>query len=811
MSKSAADQEIVAEQRHLDLVYARLEVIKKEAAAAEAAGYGIARVGNFGALVERDAMVFHAARRRRQLDSEHEGLVFGRLDLRPGAGGPAGDGATARPADSGPAQSTEPGQSSRPGQSSASGQSSRPGQSSASGQNSGPGQSSGPRQNSGSGDGDRPGDDGSAANGPAAEATPAWAQSPTGGEVRYVGRLGLRDEQARSLVIDWRAPAAAAFYRATAVDPMGVVRRRVIQSSGERVIGVEDDLLDPDGAGPELQVIGDGALVATLARATGSGMRDIVATIQKEQDEAIRSPALGVTIVRGGPGTGKTAVALHRAAYLLYSDRQRFAGGGVLVVGPSPTFVTYISRVLPSLGEDEVTLRSLGTLGAGTEPGWEALTRHDNDAVATVKGSLRMAKVLARAARDSAPGSPSQLRLLYRSTLLTLSGEELDGVRDGLLGSGAKRNAVRPRAAGLVLDTLWRQAVSVLGGDRVPAREEFAVDVAERREFTGFMSAWWPRLRPTQVLGWLADPAVTAHYAHGLLSRIEVATLAASLRRLAEDGPSVEDAALLDELDDLLGAPPAPPSRRGDPYMVSGVREVTTFAERQSAARAQAVARPADYREYTHIVVDEAQDVSPMQWRMIGRRSGYASWTVVGDPAQAAWRGDPAEARRAMDTALGTRRRSEYTLTTNYRNSVEIFEVAASVIRAAVPDADLPVAVRASGVAPRRLTVTELAPAVRDATLELLAEVEGTVGVVATQATRDTVAGWLAEGADPRLADPRLQVVTSLEAKGMEYDGVLVVEPADIRRESPAGARTLYVALSRATQRLTTVATDDAW
>ncbi len=224
--------------------------------------------------------------------------------------------------------------------------------------------------------------------------------------------------------------------------------------------------------------------------------------------------------------------------------------------------------------------------------------------------------------------------------------------------------------------------------------------MAERREFVAFMGAWWPRLRPTRVLASLADPAVAARYAHGLLSRVEVGTLAASLTRLESDGPTVEDVALLDELDDLLGSPPAPPTRRGDPFLVSGVREVTTYADRQAAARAQAVVRPADYREYAHIVVDEAQDVSPMQWRMIGRRAEYASWTVVGDPAQAAWRGDPGEARRAMDAALGSRRRSEYTLSTNYRNSVEIFAVAAAVIRRSVPDADLPTAVRTTGVAP---------------------------------------------------------------------------------------------------------------
>ncbi|TML22949.1 MAG: ATP-dependent DNA helicase [Actinobacteria bacterium] len=696
---SSAAEEIAAEQRHVDRVYARLEVLKKEAAEIERAGYQMAHAGTHGALVERDAMVFHAARRRRLLDAEHEGLVFGRLDLK-------------------------------------------------------------------------------------------------GGEIRYVGRLGLRDENARALVIDWRAPAAAPFYRATPVDPMDVVRRRVIQSSGEKVTGVEDDLLDPESAPPDLRVVGDGALVATLARATGTGMRDIVATIQKEQDEAIRSPALGVTIVRGGPGTGKTAVALHRAAYLLYNDRQRFAGGGVLVVGPSPVFVSYISRVLPSLGEDEVTLSALGSLVVGVEAG-----RHDPDDAATVKGSLRMARVLARAARDEPPAAPTELRLLYRGTLLRLTAKDLLEVRTTVLAGGARRNAVRPKAAGHLLDALWRQASGLLGS--VPPREEFATDIAERREFTGFMRAWWPRLRPVDVLAWLADPERARRYGNGMLSGAEVTALSASLAR---PGLSVEDVALLDELDELLGTPPAPPRRTADPFTVQGVREVTTYADRMAAARGRNTERPADYREYAHIVVDEAQDVSPMQWRMIGRRAAYASWTVVGDPAQSAWAGDPAETARARDAALGTRRRSEHVLTTNYRNSAEIFALAAEVVRRTEPDLELPVAVRRTGVPPRHVLTTDLPDAVRGAAADLLREVDGTVGVVATQASRDAVAGWLAG-----LAPERLQTVTSLEAKGMEYDGVLVVEPAAILTESPAGRRTLYVALSRATQRLTTVGTDDSW
>jgi DNA helicase IV len=322
--------EVAAEQRYVDRVYARLEQLRRAAVEVEKAGYGIASVGNFGAYVERDAMVYHAARRRIALDAEYEGLVFGRLDLGPGA----------RPPDDGPASA------------------------------------------------------------PVEPAVPD-------GEVRYIGRLGLRDERYEPLVVDWRAPAAAPFYRATPTDRMDVVRRRTIRSSGETVVGVEDDLLDPDAAPESMPVIGDGALLAALTRATGHGMRDIVATIQREQDEAIRSPASGVTIVTGGPGTGKTAVALHRAAYLLYNDRNRFESGGVLVVGPSEVFVGYVSRVLPSLGEEAVTLRSLGQL----VPGFTA-RRHDPPDVAAAKGSMRMARLLARAVRDEAPEAPERVRFI---------------------------------------------------------------------------------------------------------------------------------------------------------------------------------------------------------------------------------------------------------------------------------------------------------------------------------------------------------------------------------------------------------------
>ncbi|MEV4823034.1 AAA family ATPase [Micromonospora sp. NPDC049274] len=698
--QTALEQEIAVEQRHLDRVYARLAELRQSAVRAERDGYRMARVGTFGALVERDAMVFHAAQRRHTLDAEHEGLVFGRLDLR-----------------------------------------------------------------------DR--------------------------QVLHVGRLGIRDEDATTLVVDWRAPAASAFYQATPAQPLGVVRRRTIQSRSERVTRIEDDLLDPTAAPEGMTVVGDGALLATLSRATGRGMRDIVATIQREQDEAIRSPGSGVTIVAGGPGTGKTAVALHRAAFLLYSDRSRYAGGGILVVGPSTVFVEYIASVLPSLGEDTATLHSLGSLF----PGMTA-TRTDPPEVAAVKGSLRMRRVLERAVRDAVPGGPGELRLLYRGTLLRLDRAELDRIRDRALHRGARRNEVRRAGFDGVFAALWAQARAV-GITRLPEQRAFEGEIAERAEFREFLKAWWPRLHPRHVLGWLARPERLRRYAGGILSGAEIRLLTAAYQSLDTAGLTIADVALLDELDALLGKPLQPARARRDPFQLAGgVRELSTANDRQRAARAAARERPEDYREYAHVVVDEAQDVSPMQWRMVGRRGRLASWTVVGDPAQTAWTGDPEELTRARDQALGRRKRHDFTLTTNYRNSAEIFAVAAAEIRRLYPDLSLPTAVRSTGIDPVELVVPPagLETAIVEAATGLLAEVDGTVGVITPVTRRDEVAGWLGT-----LGAARLQVVTSLEAKGMEYDGVVLVAPSEIRADPGSGVRTLYVALSRATQRLTTI------
>ena len=233
--------------------------------------------------------------------------------------------------------------------------------------------------------------------------------------MRYIGRLGVRDDDYEPLVIDWRAPAASPFYRATPVEPLGVLRRRVLRCQGDRVVGVEDDLMVPE-APDDIVVVGDGALMAALTRSRGPRMRDIVATIQRHQDEAIRSPSRGVTEITGGPGTGKTVVALHRAAYLLYSDRRRYESGGILVVGPSAAYTAYIERVLPSLGEESVTLRSTGDLVDAV-----SARRHDPPAAAAIKGSLRMRELLARAARDLVPGAPTEFRAFVAGEAVRLT------------------------------------------------------------------------------------------------------------------------------------------------------------------------------------------------------------------------------------------------------------------------------------------------------------------------------------------------------------------------------------------------------
>ena len=353
----------------------------------------------------------------------------------------------------------------------------------------------------------------------------------------------------------------------------------------------------------------------------------------------------------------------------------------------------------------------------------------------------------------------------------------------------------------------------------------FSTEIYGRPEFETFARAWWPVLRPVEVLGWLADPDRVRDAGGDWLSEEDIRALARSWASVGADDPSaglsVADVALVDELRVLLGEPPKPPRRRqasriGIDQIGDDVPELSTVTERYFSAPARPP-RPENYDGYAHVLVDEAQDISPMQWRMLARRGGQAGWTIVGDAAQSAWP-DPDEAHRARQEALRGKKIRRFHLTTNYRNSAEIFDFAASVVRRAVPDADLPRAVRTTGAAPEHRVVApdEVEATVVDAVSRLLGEVEGRVGVVTPTARRDAVVARLAGR-----GGSRVQVVDAMRAKGMEYDGVVVVAPDEIVAEwdgvsdaspaSTAGIRVLYVALTRATHRLVTIATSADW
>ncbi len=618
------------------------------------------------------------------------------------------------------------------------------------------------------------------------------------GESRYIGRIGVRDADREILLVDWRAPAAAVFYQATAQDPAGVIRRRVLRCSGDRVVGVEDDLLDADHAPDDMEVVGEGALLASLSRARDSSMHSVVATIQKEQDEAIRAPSRGATIIGGGPGTGKTVVALHRAAYLLYTDRRRFESGGVLVVGPSNVFMNYIERVLPSLGETSVTLRSLGEVVDGVKA-----TRHDDAVAAAAKGSSRMMPVLRRLASSPQHGEPTEFRYFYKDDVLRLDARQLSAVRRQLL-SGQKRNRAYTRAPAALVDALWSQ----VAGERALEKGEkgFADTIASDDAFVDFVEAWWPPVDAVEL--WRALRYRIAELADGSFSADELTALKASWDGIDDERePRIEDVPLIDELRYLVGEVPHTGDDDDD-----GPRQLMSFErrERDDYEDRLRATRSIEDDGYAHVLVDEAQDLSPLQWRMLARRGRHASWTIVGDPAQASWP-HPDESARARAEALEGKPEHVFRLSTNYRNSAEIYDLAAQVAAVAVSDPDLADAVRRTGEHPEHHVVeaSALPAEIVTRTEAMLATVEGTVAVVtsraALDATRETLGALLVDHAD------RLRVLEGLETKGLEFDGVVVVEPDAITEESDSGWRTLYVALTRATQRLTTVASTDQW
>ena len=680
---NSLEQEIAIEQQYVDTVYRRLEDLRDDAQARQKAGYEWREATVPGAQFERDVFVYRATRRISDIDAQHEGLVFGRLDLDEG-------------------------------------------------------------------------------------------------RVRHIGRLGIRDVAYRPLLIDWRAPAAAPFYQATARERLGVVRRRVIRSFGQTVQELSDDLLDAN-ASDTLPVIGDGALMAALTRKRTGQMRDIVATIQAEQDAAIRSNGRGATYITGGPGTGKTVVALHRAAYLLYQDRSRYEAAGVLVCGPSAVFMRYIDRVLPSLGEDTAALYSLGELYEGVEA-----TRQDSPEVAAIKGSLRMRPVLVALARQAPPEAPKNLRITYQGDVFELGAEDLAEARQRALSKESRPNLAKTEAGRALLVSLWR-LIKPVQPDAEPA--VFSRDLGSRGEFLTFLDAWWPSLSPEIVLSWAADPERLRDAAGEKLSAAQINEISESFKR---PDFSIQDVPLLDELRQLLAVKPEKPTNRDRIKVIDGVSELSTAQDRfyDSGPRA---ARDAFYDGYAHIIIDEAQDITPMQWRMLGRRGKGAGWTIVGDEAQSSW-GQPREARHARLQAVHARSVNEFHLTTNYRNSAEVFDYAARWASERIADVDLPQAVRSTGVEVQEHLVAsdQLLLSLASIVQDKLRAVAGTVGIIAPYARHPELTGVV--------KDERVSLVGPLESKGLEWDAVVAVDVEQV--EANHGPGVGYVVLTRATQQL---------
>jgi hypothetical protein len=617
------------------------------------------------------------------------------------------------------------------------------------------------------------------------------------------------------ILVDWRAPASAAFYQATAAQPLGVVRRRTLVTRGREVRDLDDELLDLDAADRLglVAVTGQGALLASLSRTRTGTMRDIVATIQADQDRIIRAPATGTLVVTGGPGTGKTVVALHRVASLLYRDRERFEGRGVLVVGPSPAFTEYTSRVLPSLGEDRAVQRPLAALA----PPGVAVAGWDQPEVARVKGDLAMVEVLPRLLAEVLPPIPPDTRVGFEGTTVLVDSSAITSLRRRLLqrvrvgGEAASYHGRAEAADEALRAALWKRWRSAhrRTGQHVPderAGTGFDAALDDSPSVTMLRRCYWPPLRPGEVLGRLAGGEVDlAEVVDGALSPEDVGLLREAWA--AADGWTTDDVALLDEVAALLG--PHPDDRTAAPATDGDDGGIRLTSDRLTVVVEQADVEAHAYRDFAHVVVDEAQDLTPMQWRAVARRGPYASWTVVGDLAQ---RSRVAEPRTWEEVAglIGRREVRITGLTVNYRTPAEIAALARDVLAAAGHDPDsAPEAVRSTGERPvllRRLDPLDAVPA---RVAHLLGLRDGTLAVIAPLAVVPELAAGL-DAALPPERRARVRVLDPRTVKGLEFDDVVVVLPERIIAESSVGTHQLYVAVTRATRSLTLLAGVDA-
>jgi DNA helicase IV len=759
-TNSASDTAIGHEQAYIDMLYRLLDAARErtERSLAQTHGRGSAG-GTFQARVEREVTAGEQGRRLAQLNAVEHGLCFGRTDADP-AGDPAGG-------------------------------------------------------TTGGTTGDPAGD-------------PAAAGAATA-ETLYIGRIGLRDDQLEPRLIDWRAPAAHPFYAATPKDPNGLIRRRHIYIRNRAVTGVDDEVFDLDRLSePDRKTLsGEAMLIASITAGRTGRMGDVVATIQAEQDRVIRASLQGVLVVQGGPGTGKTVAALHRAAYLLYTHRRTLERRGVLVIGPNATFLRYISQVLPSLGETDVVLSSIAELF----PGVKAAADDDAEA-AVVKGDLKMVNVLRRAVRNRQQVPPGDLEVTADGVRMTVPPDRVLRARDRARALRKPHNVARKLFATEMLSALAVAEADALGRQLDPEDLPYTrARLWDEPPVRAAVDELWPFLTPQRlVAGLLAEEGALRAAAPGLSS----AERAAILRPDHPDAWTVADVPLLDEAAQLLGTDDsaekarrrsAERERRAEERYAREVLEITGLAGQgfvdaatladwnrdQGQALTTAERAWADPSwAYGHVIVDEAQELSAMAWRMVMRRIPTRSITVVGDVAQ---RGSVAGAQswaEMLDPYVRGKWHEEL-LTVNYRTPAEIMAVAADVLATVAPDERPPESVREEGVAPRAVRgLAQTAAVVAEELAEMGAEIGhgGRLAVIAPGARLAELARAIpaaVPGDRPEVLDSPVALLTVIQAKGLEFDRVVLVDPAGILAQSPVGGHDLYVAITRATHRLTVI------
>ena len=643
----------------------------------------------------------------------------------------------------------------------------------------------------------------------------------------YIGRIGLTDEQRQQILIDWRAPAAERFYQSTAANPDGIARRRHLVTANRKVTGIEDDVLDIDALDDSQRsnLQGEGALLAALTTHRTGRMGDIVATIQAEQDAIIRRPLSGVLVVQGGPGTGKTAVALHRAAYLLYTHRRRLEHTGVLIMAPTPGFLRYIERVLPSLGESGVVMMTPGEMFPGVET-----FSHDADDVARVKGDAAMAELLSRAVKQRQAVPEKDVRLRIDGTPLVLTRDMLRAARREARATHKPHNAARAVFVRAAMDRLveaYERALVAQGSTIVPEdRPDLLSDLRHDPEVKRQLNLAWLPYTPQGFLRILfARPdRLRAAAPRSLAGRVDL------LVRPKDSPWTVEDVPLLDEVAELLGEDAAPAEakarddaerRRADVEyarkvienidtsgivraedladQVGQIRDGRTLAERASSERSWT---------YGHVVVDEAQEHSPMSWRALMRRAPTKSFTVVGDVAQTSSAGGTDSWTAALSPYIQDRLQVEH-LTVNYRTPRRIMDRAVAMAQAhSLPVTEVS-SVRDGEEDPllEQVSPAELTARSAEAVRRVHDRLPGRIAVIAAverlrdlAAAIDSLESVPSVGIGSAGVDDEVAVMTAQDAKGLEFDIVVIVEPAELI--DAHGAGDLYVAMSRSTQHL---------